>query len=69
MIYTEHWVKCQWCRKRNALTREDAALLARQVESTGRGGRWPYDGSIVCPECEAADARRQEERLREVESW
>jgi mRNA-degrading endonuclease toxin of MazEF toxin-antitoxin module len=51
------------------MTRAEAAMLARQVETTGRGGTWPYDGSIVCRECEEADARRMEERTREVDAW
>jgi hypothetical protein len=50
------WTKCQWCKRRNAVTTEEAEWIALQLETstTGRSGRWPYDGSIVCDECTRA---------------
>lgn len=65
------WVRCQWCRRRNAVTREEADAMARQMDTSvlGRASRWPYDGSIVCDECirAAEDADLERERASRAE--
>ncbi len=42
------WVKCEWCRKRNAATPDEA-------ERIRKGSGWGVFGTdVVCPECQAA---------------